>query len=205
MSAGNVISWGVAEVSMPGESESGDVCIVRPSARGVLIGVIDGIGHGREAAAAARIAGATLEASPDESAIPLMLRCHEKLKGTRGAVITLASFHVNDGTLGWLGVGNVEAALFHSDTKDKAKPERACLGAGIVGHQLPRLRAEIRSVKPRDTLIMATDGIAPGFDEGLILDRTPQQLADDILKRHRKPTDDALVVVARYLGCEPCE
>jgi len=55
-------------------------------------------------------------------------------------------------------------------------------------------------VAPGDLLIFATDGIREGFAEGLPTDATPQQLADQILARSGKGTDDALVVVARYAG-----
>lgn len=199
----NIISWGVSEGALPGEPESGDRYVVQPSPGGVLVAAVDGIGHGSEAAAAAKIATATLEAFAHESPIPLVLRCHEELRGTRGAVMTLASFHLCDRTLAWLGVGNVEAVLFHPEAEDNAKAEHALLGAGVVGYRLPRLRAEVLSLNPRDTLIIATDGITPDFDEGLTLDGDPQHIADDILARHRKGTDDALVLVARYLGSEP--
>ena len=56
------------------------------------------------------------------------------------------------------------------------------------------------SPSPRGTLIFATDGIRGGFAEGLPTDATPQELADHILARHGKGTDDALVLVARYAG-----
>lgn len=198
----DVISWGVAEAALPGQSESGDRYVVQPSADGVLMAAVDGIGHGGEAAAAAKIAVATLKAFANESPIPLVLRCHEDLRGTRGAVMTLASFHLGDRTVAWLGVGNVEAVLFHPGAEDQARRERALLGAGVVGYRLPRLRSEVLSVNPRDVLVIATDGIGPDFDERLPLDGDPQQIADDILARHRRRTDDALVVVARYLGGE---
>ena len=38
-------------------TESGDSHVVKPSPEGVLAAVIDGVGHGNEAADAARIAG----------------------------------------------------------------------------------------------------------------------------------------------------
>src|SRR3989449_4247945 len=38
---------------------------------------------------------------------------------------------------------------------------------GIVGSELPRLRAEVISLTPGDTLIFATDGIKDGFSDGL--------------------------------------
>jgi hypothetical protein len=52
-----------------------------------------------------------------------------------------------------------------------------------------------------DTLIFATDGVRSDFaSEHLAHDDPPQQLADRILARWGTKTDDALVLVARYVG-----
>jgi hypothetical protein len=74
------------------------------------------------------------------------------------------------------------------------------LHGGVVGLQLPPLRAFVIPVSLGDTLILATDGIRSGFAEGLPPEEPPQQLADRILARDAKGTDDALVLVVRYLG-----
>jgi phosphoserine phosphatase RsbX len=51
-----------------------------------------------------------------------------------------------------------------------------------------------------DTLVFATDGISGDFLADVSAREEPQRLADQILARHGKGTDDALVLVARYLG-----
>jgi hypothetical protein len=70
---------------------------------------------------------------------------------------------------------------------------------GVVGAQLPPLKAAVVPVARGDTLVFATDGIAREFSENLSLEPPPQELANRILARHGRPTDDALVVVARFL------
>ena len=195
---GSVLTWGVAEAPFRNERESGDRYVVQPSTEGILIGVVDGTGHGADAAAAAKIAAATLSAYARESLISLVLRCHEQLEGTRGAVMTLAYVHLRQRTLTWLGVGNVEAVLLHA--AGESSSDQVLLRAGVIGYRLPALRADVLPLKPLDTLIMATDGIKPDFDEGLTFDEDPQQIADGILARHRNGIDDALVIVARYFG-----
>jgi hypothetical protein len=47
---------------------------------------------------------------------------------------------------------------------------------------------------------MATDGIHSGFTAGLAIEHGPQEIAESILARSSRGTDDAHVVVARYLG-----
>jgi serine/threonine protein phosphatase PrpC len=197
-----LIEYGVATLPLPGETESGDLHVVQPAGTGVLVGVADGLGHGAAAAAAARAAVATLREHAHEALVPLLQRCHHALLGTRGVVMGLAFFQGGDGSMTWLGVGNVECVLLYTDLAVRpARPARTTLvtRGGIVGSQLPQLRAEVISIAPGDTLIVATDGIKDGFASGLDTETPPQQLADQILARSCKGTDDALVLVARYL------
>ena len=69
-----------------------------------------------------------------------------------------------------------------------------------MGDKLPPLYAGVVPVNPGDLLILATDGIAAGFETELHLAQSPGRIADAILNRHFKGTDDALVFVGRYLG-----
>jgi hypothetical protein len=55
---------------------------------------------------------------------------------------------------------------------------------------------------PHDTVVLATDGIRPEFSDDLVPGQEPQAMADQILSRYRKGTDDALVLVVRCLGDE---
>jgi len=195
-----LIDWGVATLMLAGEQESGDLHLIKPVGTGVLVSVVDGLGHGAEAAAAARAAVAALNRHAQESVLPLLQRCHQALAGTRGVVVSVALFDRADGSMTWLGVGNVEGVLLYADSGRRRGRERLVTRGGIVGSELPPLRAEVLAVAPGDTLILATDGIRSGFADDLAIDAPPQQLADQILARSGKGTDDALVLVARYLG-----
>ena len=200
MDGAALIDWGVATLTLPGERESGDLHLVKPVAGGVLVAVVDGLGHGAAAAAAARAAVATLNRHAQESVLPLLQRCHQALAGTRGVVVSVALFDRADGSMTWLGVGNVEGVLLYADAGGRRGRERLVTRGGIVGSELPPLRAEVVAVAPGDTLILATDGIQSGFADELMVEAPPQQLADQILTRSGKRTDDALVLVARYVG-----
>src|SRR5213593_3297932 len=87
-----LIEWGVATLALPGESQSGDLHLVKQLGTGALVAVVDGLGHGAEAASAAKAAVAALERHATESPAPLLERCHRALKGTRGAVMSVAVF-----------------------------------------------------------------------------------------------------------------
>lgn len=198
-----VLEWGLATLALPGHVESGDRHVVQPFPNGVLVAAVDGLGHGEEAAAAAKLAVSILERHAQEEVIALLRRCHEALRGTRGVVMSLASFRAPDSMLTWLGVGNVEGLLLREAADSALRHAALVLRGGVVGAELPPLRVSVIPVMRGDTLIFATDGIREGFTERLALSDPPQELADRILARHAKGTDDALVLVARYAGWEP--
>jgi hypothetical protein len=202
-SSSSLLDWAVATRTLPGEAESGDLHLVLPIPDGVLIGVVDGLGHGPEAAAAAQAAVDILRRFAHESLPALFRHCHQGLVNTRGVVMSLATVSGRDDTLTWLCVGNVETALFYAGVNARPKSHTAILRGGVVGYQLPALQASAVPISRGDTLIVATDGVHSDFAEGLILRGPPQRDADRILAEHGKETDDALVLVARYLGDPP--
>ncbi|PWU25140.1 MAG: stage II sporulation protein E (SpoIIE) [Candidatus Rokuibacteriota bacterium] len=192
----SVIEWSAALRSV--WEESGDQYLVKPIPDGVLVAVVDGIGHGREAASAARAAIGVVDAHADEPVVPLLARCHAKLRPTRGAVLSLAAFSAREATMTWVGVGNVDGILLRAGLR--ARPERLVLPGGVVGHRLPALDPVTVPVAQGDTLIFTTDGIRGEFAEGFEWGYLPPPTAERILADHAKTTDDALVVVARYVG-----
>jgi hypothetical protein len=100
-------------------------------------------------------------------------------------------------------VANVEGVLFRADPAARSPREYVVQRGGVVGEQLPPLRASVVPIGRGDTLILATDGIRAGFVERLDLGDSPQRIADRILTGFGRSTDDALVLVARYVGAAP--
>jgi serine/threonine protein phosphatase PrpC len=101
----------------------------------------------------------------------------------------------------WLGVGNVEGTLLH--VAEELPRQSVLLRGGVVGYQLPPLRASVLPVARGDLLILASDGIRNGFADGPALTDSPQQIADRILGEYNRGTDDAIVLAVRYLGGAP--
>jgi phosphoserine phosphatase RsbX len=192
------LTCGVAVAPIPGEDACGDQHLVVPTARGYLVAVVDGLGHGPEAAAAAETAVDVLRRHADEQVLTLVQRCHENLRRTRGAAMSVAALDAHDARLEWVGVGNVEARLLRAPSTTEANDEVLLLRGGVVGYELPALRSAAFALLPGDTLVMATDGVEPTYSDGLERRSEPQPLADGLLAEHARQTDDALVLVVRY-------
>ena len=195
-----LLEYGVSSVPAPGEFESGDLYLVHPTLRGALVAVVDGLGHGAEAAEASRIAIATLKEHPNEGVIPLIRRCHERLRNTRGVVMSLVSFDKFEHTVTWLGVGNVEGLLLHGRWGDHPHVETIFLRPGVVGYRLPPLQAVVTAVMPGDLFILNTDGIRGDFAAHFSADDQPSQIAEYISSNFHKGDDDGLVLALRYQG-----
>lgn len=200
----SVIEWSVAEEPLPGQKQSGDRCIVKNARDGALLAVVDGIGHGEDAAHSAEIVVSVLNDSDSRSPILLLRRCQQRLQGTRGAVLSMAWFNSADDSVTWLGVGNVAGVLVRREAYGVARQESLLLRAGTVGAQLPYVSASVLPVSYGDTLIFATDGIRGGFADKLNINASTQDIARNIIEGHWRKIDDALVLVARYVHKSEC-
>jgi phosphoserine phosphatase RsbX len=197
------VEWGIAMKCRRGEATSGDLGVVTFVPEGVLVAGIDGLGHGEEAARAARKAGQVVRESPGRDLVLLVQRCHAALKGTRGAAISLAFVSPSEGGLTWLGVGNVAGRLLSGDPSATQPKGSLPLGNGVPGHELPTLATATIEVRTGDVLVLATDGVRAAFADSLDVSGSTQAISERILADHWKPLDDALVVAVRYLGVRP--
>ena len=196
----DAIEWHAATRPLPGQRACGDLCAVLPIPKGVVLAVADGLGHGEEAAEAARVAMDTVERHREESVIALVQRCHERLRETRGAVMSIAAMNVLEDSLTWVGVGDVEGVLFRASTSENVRREYLLRRAGVLGDRLTAPSASIVTISTGDLLILATDGIRSNFIEEDLVGQPPQEAADRILRKYWRKSDDALVLAARYLG-----
>jgi len=188
---------------MPGAHESGDLHVVHEFSEGLLIGVMDGLGHGPEAAVASRRCASILTEYAGEPLGEIVARCHEGLRGTRGAALSLCTFKEGASAWSWTGVGNVYGVLLREGDGPRRQRELLLQQNGVVGSHMPKPVVSTLAAVPGDVLILATDGVrTDGFHE-LHPQGTPQGIAERILEGHATGTDDALVLVARYVGGLP--
>jgi negative regulator of sigma-B (phosphoserine phosphatase) len=181
-----------------GETLSGDAVLVHWDDDGVLVAVIDVLGHGPDAhKLAVQLSGilskwltGVAAPSPEEALSVL----HESARGTRGAVAAVA--WLNGRTLegSVVGIGNVRCRLFGSVTRTIEFRE------GVLGCRM-RSQTPISFVlQPTDVLLLFSDGVPGRFKSSeypsLTLDPAPA-IASNIVRRFGKGTDDASCAVMR--------
>lgn len=195
-----LLEYGFAKSVPPGQTESGDLHLVRCTQEGILIAAIDGLGHGAEAASVAGAALSVLREGFNEPVISLVEHCHQKLLRTRGVVMSLAFIDPEQGMMTWLGIGNVQGVLVRGNPGRNPIQETLLLRGGVIGAQLPPLQATVLPIARGDTLYFATDGVRSEFAEKLSSMENPQRAAERILEQFHNGIDDGLVLVARFTG-----
>ena len=146
-------------------TRSGDLAVFVPTAAGGLACVIDGLGHGPEAADAAELCADVVRANAEVGARELMAACHEALLSTRGVVMTVAWFDLERSQLSWAGVGNVDARLVRSGPEQRE--DVALVFGGVLGYRMPQVRAATMPLERGDVLVMITDGIDAAISPAL--------------------------------------
>jgi anti-sigma regulatory factor (Ser/Thr protein kinase) len=187
---------GVVCVPVAGETACGDAWLVIPRDGALLVVVVDGLGHGPSAAAAADEAVRVIGASRDTSPSALVHAAHGPLRATRGAALAVAALRPERGTLAFAGIGNIAAAVHTPDGRAQSLASHN----GTVGHAM-RTVQEFTYDWPADaTLVMHSDGINtrwrldayPG-----LLHYDPALLAGILFRDAARGRDDATVVAVR--------
>lgn len=180
----------------PGEEISGDhACFVRDDSS-LLLGVVDGLGHGPFARIPAELAIATQRAHPLSSLEQIVDSCHIALDGTRGAVMSTARLDEAYSALTTACVGNVSVRLYGPQLSHRFAESSFVLGAR--GQKIrPALGA--RTLAKRDVVVMFTDGLLSRFElesELDLLREHPIVIAQRLVERFARGSDDVCVLVA---------
>ena len=179
-----------------GERVSGDAAIVIKDGRGVFIGLIDALGHGRDANQVARVAKSFLQSNWTMDVCSVMNRLHRHLQGSIGAAAAVCAIQRDDGLVRYAAVGNTAARVFGQDTTNiHSKP-------GNLGTSIRMIREQQMSLNPNDVLLLHTDGVSERFKDS----EFPQlryadamSIARGIVNRFGKNHDDAGCIAVRYL------
>lgn len=191
----------IGAISLPiaGESVCGDSWrIVLRDGDGIVVALADGLGHGPDAAAAARM---TLDPLRDQAALPpgrLLELGHQRARASRGAAVAYAALHPAAQRLQFAGVGNIAACVYVDGVRRQLISYN-----GIVGHNLRKVQ-ELSSEYPRDALlILHSDGLATQWDleryPGLET-RHPALIAAVLYRDFNRGSDDVSVLVVRCAG-----
>jgi anti-sigma regulatory factor (Ser/Thr protein kinase) len=189
---------GAALAPYPGETVCGDNWAWSDAATGRTIMLVDGSGHGVEAARAAETAVRTFSQQPNGSCEEIVERLHRALAPTRGAAVAVARIDTTARVVRFVGVGNVSGVLVN-----QGKARHMISHNGTAGHVAPRIREFVYDCQIDPLVILHSDGLTSRWDlaayPGLAVQH-PSLVAGVLLRDHRRARDDASVVAMRAAG-----
>jgi anti-sigma regulatory factor (Ser/Thr protein kinase) len=192
---GTRVLLGAALAAYPNEPVCGDNWTWKDSVNGNTIMLVDGSGHGIEAARAAETAVRTFSQHADAACEDLVERMHRALAPTRGGALAVARIDAAARVVRFVGVGNISAVLVNA-----GKPRHMVSHNGTAGYMAPRIREFTYDFSGDPLVILHSDGLTSRWDlasyPGLAAQH-PSLIAGVLLRDHRRGRDDASVVAMR--------
>lgn len=189
----------LAGLSVPkeGEEECGDAWASEMCPPLALVLLADGIGHGPEAAMAARQALRTFRESNEREPAAIVEQIHLALRPTRGATVGVAVVDTAARRVQYSGIGNIAASVAGAD------PARHLVSHnGTAGREARRIQ-QFEYPWPDDgLLVMASDGLSVRWnldDYPGLRSRHPAVVAGVLYRDFARRRDDATVVVGREM------
>jgi serine/threonine protein phosphatase PrpC len=182
-------SIGVVQRCAQGEVVCGDGWFADETDDGLLVCVVDGLGHGPKAGEASDAFIASVRANPARSLESMMSAASQDLVGSRGAAAGLLRFDAARRRVEFTGVGNIEVFSV-ADT-----PIRPVCAPGIVGAHIRKLLPFDYELSDRALVAIFSDGISSHLHLADYTHLEPQALAEALLAEHGKAHDDATCVV----------
>lgn len=183
---------GSVALAIRGELESGDRWQFLPTPRGWSAAVVDGLGHGAEAARASDIVAREHAALPESPAHCLAL-AHERSRAGRGAAASIVAYDAAAASLVHAGVGNVAVSVVGLEDGRGLASQNGTLGAACPAVREQRIDAPRRSL-----VVMHSDGLSSRWSirthPGL-RSRHPQVIAAALFRDAWRVRDDATVLV----------
>lgn len=187
--------YGFAAKALQGD-ECGDSGITLEQKGILLCAVIDGVGHGPNAAIAAVTAKNYIEANSEAPLTEILQGVHEVLKSTQGAVACLCRIELKCGQLTMAGIGNITCRIFRG-----LDSERLLSREGILGYMVSTPREHTRKLDNAALLLMHSDGVREHFElfeYPDLLKGNAASVAARVVDTLGKNNDDASCLAVRF-------
>ena len=189
---------GGVSVAQAGETACGDAWAVTVDSATLSVFVVDGLGHGVLAQAAARAATAAAVARSYATPVAALTAMHGGAAHTRGAAALVATVDLRSTVVTVAGIGNVAAAIVGAEAV-----KRIASQPGILGHDARTLREHQYPWTEDAVLVMHSDGLVShwSLDRYPGLRRRDATLVAAVLYRDfQRGRDDVTVVAARQVA-----
>jgi hypothetical protein len=181
-----------------GETVSGDLIWFRESEKFVDLVLIDALGHGSTAHAAAAGIRETLSQGEFRTTEDLVMAMHHTARNGVGAAASTVRFHPGSGVLETASVGNTTIRIVDGSNRSDFPSS-----PGTLGQSIRRPKPLATPLKPGSLVILFSDGISSEFDEPTYTRfgrMSARSIARLVVHRYGKAIDDASVAVLKLAG-----
>jgi len=182
-------------VPHPKEKLCGDSWAYHRTPQRTMIMLVDGLGHGWEAAEAAQEAVNVFHRHIMRGPREILAYMHDALKKTRGAAAGISEIRPAENRLTYAGVGNTVAVVLSNKVSRNLTSHN-----GTLGIAAPRIQEFQVEWPARAILVMHSDGLQTRWDLSSypgLLSRHPAVIGGALLRDFRRQRDDASVVVVK--------
>lgn len=186
---------GAVSIAKPGEQVCGDgwACVI-DGPRAALL-VVDGLGHGPDAAEAARLAEQAFLEAPATAPPQLLGRVHARLRGSRGAAVAMLQVDGDEDSVCLAGAGNVVGRIVSGVGDRTLLTQHGTAGIRIRTPEAARFGWPAHAL-----IVVCTDGVETRWKPELlhpVLGHDPSLVAALLVRQHARGRDDATVAVLR--------
>ncbi|GAC1471395.1 MAG: anti-sigma regulatory factor [Isosphaeraceae bacterium] len=192
------LEFGAVSLPLAGEDACGDHWAIAEVEERTLVLVVDGLGHGPQAADAARDA---VQVFRERAALlgpsEIIRAAHAALGSTRGASLAIAELSAQRHELRFAGVGNISGSILGPNAE---RTLSMVSHNGTVGHTIRKIQEFTYPWLPGSLLVMHSDGLGsqwrlnhyPG-----LASRHPGLVAGTLYRDYKRERDDVTVVAVR--------
>ena len=195
------LDFGAVSIPLAGEEVCGDSWAIDDADGRAVVLVADGLGHGLQAAEAAREAVRVFRETAPLGPAEVIRMAHAALRSTRGAALAVARIDRERGEVQFAGVGNISGVILNP--ADEASRTSMVSHNGTVGHTIRKIQEFIYPWPPGSLLVMHSDGMATQWQvsryAGLGASH-PGLVAGVLYRDFRRSRDDVTIVVVRERG-----
>lgn len=187
------LRFGISQHALHDDPACGDTWRIAVREEAISVLVIDGLGHGPDAARAADAGASAFTLNPSAGPAELIGDMHLAMAGSRGAAVGVARYDRQRNLLQFAGIGNIAASLL-SPTASRGMASHP----GIVGGQFRKAVNFDYAEAGGQLLVMHSDGLQSRWrlgDYPGLWQRHPAVIATLLHRDFTRGNDDVTVLV----------
>ena len=192
----NSVTAGAATRPKPGVEQNGDAYVINREPETMLVGVIDGLGHGHLAHRASQTAHQYVTAHASQPLPRLFRGVEQACQKTRGVVMALMRLDFEAGTATIGSVGNIAVKALNAP-----EPVNVVSSRGVLGAHAPAPTIREWEWNQNCVLVMHSDGVSASWSQETpttpLGGTTARDAARELLQSFAEQHDDATVLVVK--------